>query len=348
LQSFRFEPNTSKWDALQKVMEYHKFILKPYYVLDEANHILPNEALMPLLPSVLDADPDFAPPTPITFTYPYTYLADNPTIEPNNEKYNKVIVHGTYTSAGTETASIAITKNVFEGSERARDFVFTDNYLEEKSDVAEWAAVRLLLYFQTDRATVKFKLMDMVGLELWQRVKFGDGFSNELQRLTTQTQFEYVYACDPNSNTGDLYGNYHAVDTSLVPRPSWLRISSKHFHKDAKTTYTEHEAITDFIVSTIDPEVPAPYSAYVPEGLTKPTVTDTTSVIQKYVNNTVSKRAVPEYGTVQASPAPTSSRATVITDLGITIVVKTLTTLTAGTRVLVVPDYINNCYYVAT
>jgi hypothetical protein len=346
-KSIIFEIGTTKYDAMQKILEYHRFIMKPYYIIDEANGILPHEAVAVILPSDIDANVDLVIPAPITFTYPSPDLADNPTIDPQTENYNKIIVHGNYTSAGVETASIAITKNVFEGTETSRDYVIKDDDLEEKDDVAEWAAIRWLLYFQAKRATVKFKLMDRVGLELWQRIKFGDGFSTELQRLTTQTQFEYVYADDPNANDG-TYGYYHPVSVSYVPRPSWLRISSLRFHKDSDEQYTEYEAITDFIVSSADPVVPSPYDVYVVEGLTKPNVTDTNTVIRKHIENTVNKRPITENGTVQASPAPTATLATVITDSGKTIKGKTTTTLTAGTRVLVVPDITNGVYYIST
>jgi hypothetical protein len=92
--------------------------------------------------------------------------------------------------------------------------------------------------------------MDTVGIELYQRVKFGDGFSNELQKLTNPTQFEYVYAGDLLTG-GGVYNTFHEVATSPVPRPSWLRVSSRHFHKDRKTKYTdltreEKEVINQF------------------------------------------------------------------------------------------------------
>jgi hypothetical protein len=348
LKSEIFEISTSKYDALQKILDYHRFMIKPYYAINEAAHVMPNEAIAVILPGNLDADPNYSPPSPITFLYPDAYLVDSPTIERSpDERDNRVIVHGTLTSTGNVAAAMVVTKDVYDGIEIGRDFVINDNFTEERGDSPEWEAVRWLLYFQADRAKVNFRLMNTVGIELYQRIKFGDGFSSELQKLTNQKQFEYVYAGDLLTGNG-VYTTFHEVATSPVPRPSWLRISSRHYHKDHKTQYTDYTAITDYIISSVDPEVPIPYNRYGNGGMTTPTVSNTGSFTQRIIEKAVNKRAMPEYGVVQASPVPTATRATLVTDSGKTIVTITPTTLVAGVKVLVVPDTTNGTYYVST
>jgi hypothetical protein len=344
---FKFEFSNTKYEVLQKLLEYFGCLAYPRYGVDTVNG--PNEAIHIRLPEEIDADPGFFLPDPIEFTWPDPRIADNPVIERNSdENYNRVRVHGTITSSGATTVVTACTPDCIpkpdDYIETANETAINDNYIEERASTAGNEAIKHLLYYQSNRATVKFRMVDTAGIELYQRVRFGAGFPAELQALTNQKQFEYV--CVNDHSTSDDYIDYHFVDVSGVPRPSWLRVVSIHYHVAENEKYMDIEAVTDFIYSSIDPVIPAPYNAYLNPGLMKPSTGDTVGTIKTMINGVVNARPIPEYGWVTVVAADGLS-ATVLTDSGKTITVKTCAASTVNKRVLVVPDTKGN-YYIST
>jgi PKD repeat protein len=345
------EPTATDYDALQKILAFYTRIARSVYVVDSING--PNQAINIKSPAELDNTPGF--PAPITFTWPSNVIADAPQIERNEEEnYNKVRLYGTLTSTEATAVCTACIPDcspiAVSGESRAfykvnaKETALNDNRIEEKNSTAQIEAIKNLLYFQCNRSTVKMRLMDTVGLELYQRVKFGSGFSEKLQALTNQTQFEYVFT---NSHTvDDNYSSYVAVDVSGVPRPKWLRVSSIRYHKDATMQYLDVELITDFIYSSSDPVVPAPYNSYMNVGLMKPKIDTAAKQIKAVVDTTTNSKPAPEYGTVTAVAANGKS-ATVTTDSGKIITVKTCSASTVGRRVLVTPDCKGN-YYISS
>jgi hypothetical protein len=127
----------------------------------------------------------------------------------------------------------------------------------------------------------------MIGIELYQRIRFGTGFPDELTELTNQKQLKYVWAGNP-SNHFD-YTDFHTVDVSGVPMPSWLRVTGISYKGEDGSTYLEVEAVTDFIYSSSDPTVPAPYNNYINIGMMKPIVSDSVGVIKSIVDATIKK-----------------------------------------------------------
>lgn len=296
-KQFVFDPKTSRFEVIKKISEYMGCIL---HVKIKEHAVDNNPVLSPTVYLVPAADIDqeyggFDLPDPIEFIAPDPSIINEPEITgEQDEKYNKVIIYGTLTSTGETTVAAAYTPAVFEGQEMAREYIVNDNNIEEKGSTAAIEAIKWLLYFTAPRATVSIKFVERYDLELFQRIRFGSGFQKELKNLTTSTQLPYVVAYDPR----DENNSTHVVDVSGVPRPSWLRISEIRYHSAAREETCEIKAITDYIHSSADPVVLAPYSQYIAPGYLKPVSDDTASTVQSIVEDTVEKQLSPEVCTL--------------------------------------------------
>jgi hypothetical protein len=136
--------------------------------------------------------------------------------------------------------------------------------------------------------------VDRFDLELYQRIRFGPGFSNKLQELTSSTQVQQVAACDPR----DAENSTHLIDVSGVPRPAWLRISDIKYHSEHKLETVTVTAITDNIYSVVDPIVHEPYNEYLSPGYYKPVIDDLVDTTQSIVEDKLEKQLTPESCTV--------------------------------------------------
>jgi len=296
-RQFIFDPKTSRYDAIKKIAEYIGSILNikiKEYIVDT------HPVLSPTLYLVHAADIDqtyggFDLPHPIEFVAPDPSIINDPEVAgEQDEKYNTVIVYGTITSTGETTVAAAYTPAVYEGLELPREYIVNDNSIEERESTAETEAIKWLLYFAAPRATVTMKFVNRFDLELYQRIRFGSGFQKELRNLTNSVQLPYVVAYDPR----DEANSTHMIDVSGVPRPSWLRISRIVYRSSHMTETCEIKAISDYIYSSADPVVLAPYNQYIAPGYLKPMSDDTTSTVQSIVEDTVKKQLTPEVCTI--------------------------------------------------
>jgi hypothetical protein len=323
---FSFDPNKSKWDATKEILEYAGCLVRPRFDAETDA-----EFIDVIQPENIDITAGFKLPSAIEFISPGGTLVDEPEITRHqDENINHVLVFGEFPSLGTSAACRATTYEVFEGTETAKEIVIQDNYIEQKDTTLEIQAVKWLLYYAANRATVKAKFVNRVGLELYQRVRFGPGFAEELQNLTSVGDFSTVYTVDPAFSP-----NLQPLDVSGVPKPSWLRISSKKYHASRNKSYTEYEFVTDFIYSSVDPAIPAPYNTYLNPGLLKPVISDTIGTTKSLIKDAMDKIIYPETAVVLTY---TDFTASVNTSSGKALTVKTFTAVAPAQGLLVVPD----------
>jgi hypothetical protein len=296
---FNFDPTYSKYDVLKKVLDYFGFLFTPRYSYSAYYNSMLIEVINACLPLDIDTASGFGIPAPLEFSWPSQYIVDKPTVGDTVDNCNRVTVYGNITSTGLQTVSTAVTDEIVSCSgiddatigliyaNIAKDDRIKDDRIEEKGSTAEIEAIKWLLYNNTKRATVKFKLVGMIGIELYQRIRFGAGFPSQLTELTNQKQLNYVWAGNP-SNHFD-YTDFHTVDVSGVPTPSWLRVAGITYNRNGLEKYIEIEAVTDFIYSADDPAVPAPYNSYMNVGMMKPIATDSASIIKSMIDAAIRK-----------------------------------------------------------
>lgn len=301
VKQFVFDPTTSRYDAIKKLAEYCDMVIH--------SKIIPySDTYQTVFHAVSAADIDnsssgFDLPDPITFTWPDTSFIDPPKIEYNQDEiFNKVTVYGTNSNTEKTLVATAYTPAVYYGTEYANECVIEDNYIYEKGSSAEIEAIKWLLYYSSNRASVTAKFNYKFDLELYQRIRFGTGFPTEFQALTDATQLDFVVACDPRTESTTT----HTVDVSGVPTPSWLRISEISYHSEHLVETCEIKAVTDFIYSHQDPTVDLPYSQYLSPGYYKPVSDDTVSSITAIVRNAVKKQKTSEKCTVKSVSGSTA------------------------------------------
>jgi Domain of unknown function (DUF2341). len=291
------DPKTSRLEAIKKIADYCGLLIHTKIVSSVREEIT---TYYPVLHAVQAKDVDqpaggFDLQGPFEFTWPDEHIVDRPEIiNSPEEKYNKVIVYGTLSDTGETVVSAAFTPAVANGSEKAREYIIQDNTIAEKDSSVEIEAIKWLLYFAAPRVTVKMQFVNRFDLELYQRVRFGEGFEPKLREITNSTQLPYVIVCDPR----DEANSTHAVDVSGVPRPKWLRVSSMKYHSEKNKETCDLEVVTDYIYSSIDEVVSDPYSKYIAPGYMKPLILDQISTTQAIVNETIDSQLSPEICTV--------------------------------------------------
>ena len=294
-KQFTFKPGTSRLDAIKEIAEYTGCILN--IKLKKYDNIY-----APTLYAVPAADIDqrsggFDLPQHIEFSWPDSTIINEPDITGEQDsRINKVVVHGVLSDSGETTVAAAYTPAVYEGEEKAHEYVVEDNTIFEKGSTAEIEAVKWLLYFTSARSVVSMKFVNRFDLELYQRIRFGAGFSQVLRNLTSSVQLPYVVAYDPR----DELNSTHIIDVAGVPRPAWLRISEIKYNSSVCSETCEIKAVTDFIYSSVDPVVLNPYNQYIAPGYYKPEIDDTVATIQDVVSDTIEKQLSPEICTVLA------------------------------------------------
>lgn len=312
---FVFDPKTSRMEAIKKVAdETGGGIINIKLISKVVNEITVTEPYFYLVPpeSIDEQANGFDLPDPITFSWPTNAPLDQVVVPSDpDEKYNKVIVYGVLSDTGETVVAAAYSPAVYLGEEKAREYIVEDNSLVEKGSNAEREAIKWLLYFMSSRATVSAKFINRFDFELYQRVRFGEGFSPALRALTNSVQMPYVVAFDPR----DEPNSTHIVDVSGVPTPEWLRITGIKYHSENVQETCELTLTTDYIYSKIDPVVQAPYSDYLSPGYRKPSITDPVTTTEAIVNGTISKQLQPETCTVLSIDA-TNKTAVVQTSSG--------------------------------
>lgn len=295
---FVFDPKTSRMEAIKKVAdETGGGIINIKLISKVVNEITVTEPYFYLVPpeSIDETANGFDLPDPITFSWPTNAPLDQVVVPSDpDEKYNKVIVYGVLSDTGETVVAAAYSPAVYLGEEKAREYIVEDNLLVEKGSNAEREAIKWLLYFMSSRATVSAKFINRFDFELYQRVRFGEGFSPTLRALTNSVQMPYVVAFDPR----DEPNSTHIVDVSGVPTPEWLRVIEIKYHSENVQETCELTLTTDYIYSKIDPVVQTPYSDYLSPGYRKPSITDPVTTTEAIVNGTISKQLQPETCTV--------------------------------------------------
>lgn len=294
---FAFDPKTSRMEAIQKIADHTNSIINIKIISRIENGLTvtgPEFFCVP--PEYIDRKTNgFDLPDPVILTSTESLILDNPEIVPQqDDKYNKVIVYGTLSDTGETVVAAAYSQAVHTGREKANEYIITDNSITEKGSTVEREAIKWLLYFLTPRSTVNMKVVNMFDYALYQRIRFGSGFSPELQTLTNSPHISSVWACDPR----DEAHSEHEIDVSGVPTPKWLRISEIRYHSAENEEICEVKAITDWIYSATDPVIASPYSEYLSPGYRKPSIDDPISTTQAIVDNAIEKQLQPELCTV--------------------------------------------------
>jgi len=294
---FIFDPKTKKLEAIKEIAKYAGCMYQTKLVTREIDGniiIRPEFYFVP--PERIDEPVNgFDLPAPLVLSTDNCILISDPQVtRESEEKYNSVIVYGVLSENGETVVAQAFSYEVYSGEQKPKTYTIEDNAITEKGSTAEREAIKWLLYFLSDRVEVSVSFLNMFDLDLYQRIRFGNGFSKELQGLTNTKQVQYVAACDPR----DPPNSTHLIDVSGVPRPAWLRISSIKYKSEHISETVTVTAITDNIYSVVDPIVQEPYSFYLSPGYYKPVIDDLVNTTQSIVEDKLEKQLTPESCTV--------------------------------------------------
>lgn len=283
-KQFVFDPKTKKLEAIKKIAEYAGCMYHTRLVAREIDGHTVTRPEFYFVPHERIDEPvnGFDLPAPLELNVDDCKLASDPQVtNESEEKYNSVLVYGVLSENGENVVAQAFSYEVYTGEQRPKVYSIEDNTITEKGSTAEREAIKWLLYFLAKRVKVTMSFVDRFDLELYQRVRFGPGFSNKLQELTNSAQVQYIAACDPR----DAENSTHLIDVSGVPRPRWLRISEIKHISEHKLEIVSVTAITDNIYSVVDPIVPAPWSDYLSPGYYKPIIDDLVDTTQSIVKD---------------------------------------------------------------
>lgn len=296
-KQFVFDPKTKKLEAIKELAKYAGCLYQTKLITREIDgHIITRPEFYFVPPERIDEPVNgFDLPAPLILDADTSKLISDPQVtNESEEKYNSVIVYGVLSENGETVVAQAFSYEVYTGEQKPKVYIIEDNAITEKGSTAEREAIKWLLYFLSKRVKVSMSFVDRFDLELYQRIRFGPGFSNKLQELTSSTQVQQVAACDPR----DIENSTHLIDVSGVPRPAWLRISDIKYHSEHKLETVTVTAITDNIYSVVDPIVPEPYNEYLSPGYYKPIIDDLVDTTQSIVDDKLEKQLTPESCTV--------------------------------------------------
>ena len=296
-RQFIFDPKSNRLEAIRKLAEYARCMYQTKLITREIDgHIITRPEFYFVPPERIDEPVNgFDLPAPLILDADTSKLISDPHVmNESEEKYNSVLVYGVLSENGETVVAQAFSYEVYTGEQKPKVYIIEDNAITEKGSTAEREAIKWLLYFLSKRVKVTMSFVDRFDLELYQRIRFGPGFSNKLQELTSSTQVQQVAACDPR----DAENSTHLIDVSGVPRPRWLRISDIKHTSEHKLEMVSVTAITDNIYSVVDPIVPAPWSDYLSPGYYKPIIDDLVDTTQSIVEDNIAKQLTPESCTV--------------------------------------------------
>jgi hypothetical protein len=296
-RQFIFDPKAKRLEAIRKLAEYARCMYQTKLITREIDgHIITRPEFYFVPPERIDEPVNgFDLPAPLILDADTSKLISDPQVtNESEEKYNSVIVYGVLSENGESVVAQAFSYEVYTGEQKPKVYIIEDNAITEKGSTAEREAIKWLLYFLSKRVKVTMSFVDRFDLELYQRIRFGPGFSNKLQELTSSTQVQQVAACDPR----DAENSTHLIDVSGVPRPRWLRISDLKHTSEHKLEMVSVTAITDNIYSVVDPIVPAPWSDYLSPSYYKPIIDDLVDTTQSIVEDNIAKQLTPESCTV--------------------------------------------------
>jgi hypothetical protein len=296
-RQFIFDPKSNRLEAIRKLAEYARCMYQTKLITREIDgHIITRPEFYFVPPERIDEPVNgFDLPAPLILDADTSKLISDPQVtNESEEKYNSVIVYGVLSENGESVVAQAFSYEVYTGEQKPKVYIIEDNAITEKGSTAEREAIKWLLYFLSKRVKVTMSFVDRFDLELYQRIRFGPGFSNKLQELTSSTQVQQVAACDPR----DAENSTHLIDVSGVPRPRWLRISDLKHTSEHKLEMVSVTAITDNIYSVVDPIVPAPWSDYLSPSYYKPIIDDLVDTTQSIVEDNIAKQLTPESCTV--------------------------------------------------
>jgi hypothetical protein len=296
-RQFIFDPKAKRLEAIRKLAEYARCMYQTKLITREIDgHIITRPEFYFVPPERIDEPVNgFDLPAPLILDADTSKLISDPHVmNESEEKYNSVLVYGVLSENGETVVAQAFSYEVYTGEQKPKVYIIEDNAITEKGSTAEREAIKWLLYFLSKRVKVTMSFVDRFDLELYQRIRFGPGFSNKLQELTSSTQVQQVAACDPR----DAENSTHLIDVSGVPRPRWLRISDLKHTSEHKLEMVSVTAITDNIYSVVDPIVPAPWSDYLSPSYYKPIIDDLVDTTQSIVEDNIAKQLTPESCTV--------------------------------------------------
>jgi hypothetical protein len=296
-KQFVFDPKTRRLEAIKKIAEYAGCMYQSKLQTREIDgHIITRPEFYFVPPELIDQPVNgFDLPAPLILDADTCKLVSDPQVtNESEEKYNSVLVYGVLSENGETVVAQAFSYEVYTGEQKAKVYPIQDNTITEKGSTAEREAIRWLLYFLSKRVKVALRFVDRFDLELYQRVRFGPGFSAKLQQLTGSAQVQQVAACDPR----DAVNSTHLIDVSGVPHPAWLRVSDIRQSSEHKLEISDITLITDYIYSVIDDVIPAPYADYISPGYFKPVIEDLVDTTQSIVNDNIEKQLTPETCTV--------------------------------------------------
>jgi hypothetical protein len=326
------DPKATRMEGIKKISEFTKylFITKFINTGTQGNPVWRTGVYFLDPVDIDNANGGLDLPSPITLTAPDRSLVDAPSLEPDLEnEFNTVTVYGKLSADGLFYVQTACSPRVALGLEAIREYRYEDNQITEKGTTFQKEAVRWLIYFMTRQAAVKMQLIDRFDLELYQRIRFGAGFNATLQGLTNLPAFTTCRVFDPRTPS-----DYQDIDISGVPRPAWLRISDMSYSCVNLKTLVSITAKVDWIHGNSDPYIKAEYLQYIGSGYFKPEISDTTSTTQGMIDNSISKQAGAQKGTVLSI---SGNVAQVETADGKIISAEVVSEAGIGSNVLIVP-----------
>lgn len=184
-KQFVFSNTTTKKQAIDEISKYCNYIFevkwRDYGTLENPDW-RPVAYWVPEA-EIDDADDGLDIPAPVTLTWPDPTLVDLPTVATNpEERVNRVRIigsngQGTFYQATRETAAVTA------GTELPREYMEESSNLTSQTAVTNYA-VSMLNYFTRPGVTVQMKFINRFDLQLYQKIKFGTGFPQELYELT--------------------------------------------------------------------------------------------------------------------------------------------------------------------
>lgn len=218
-KQFIFSNKTTKKEAIDQISEYCGYIFevkwRDYGTADNPDW-RPVAYWVPQA-EIDDTDDGLDIPAPVTLSWPDPHLVDLPTITTApEERINRVRIigsdpDGNYYSQTYETSAVTA------GTELPREYMEESSALTSQSQVNTYASA-MLTYFTRPAVTVTMKFIDRFDLQLYQKIKFGAGFPQELYSLTDGTDsINYLRIVGIKYHTGPA-NNYVEV-TAVYDHP---------------------------------------------------------------------------------------------------------------------------------
>ncbi len=232
---FDFEATTTKWQAIQKICKYTRYIFLIKWVEI-------NEVIMPCAYFVSrdNLDTRAGLPAALTITAPDDYLTGKIKIEiKGDERYNKITVIGRDNTGGTFSSSLS-SAAVTNGDELPVEFVENSGSWTTQDQVDE-RCQELYDYYAIPANTYNASFNDRMDLELLQLIKFigYDGVEEEWMRITKITK-----SISASGNSVQK-----RVDITFTLDEKWKAVQSMYRSSESDLSSETETIVTNIVTS---------------------------------------------------------------------------------------------------